>query len=106
MCKKYSYAVKVKPTPPSVKIIETGYNHGKLLGPTPALRHNQSHDERIEAGGGLGLGMIWINFKVSEQEGLTAWHMTPTVRFHCYEHGVNLFKRLWIVKLEHPTFLG
>ena len=50
--------------------------------------------------------MIWINFEVSEQEVLTAWHMAPAVRFHCYEHGVNLFKRLWIIKLEHPAFFG
>src|ERR1700720_1766133 len=49
--------------------------------------------------------MIRINFEVSKQEGLTAWQVAPAVRFHCYEHGVNLFKRLGIVKLEYPAFL-
>src|ERR1700721_800611 len=103
MCKEYSYAVKVKPTPPSVKIIETGYRHGKLLGPTQARGHIQSRDE--QGGVGDGLGMIWIDFEVSEQEGLAPWQVAPAFRFHCYEHGVNLFKRLGIVKLEYPAFL-
>src|SRR6202022_4578734 len=80
--------------------------HGKLLGPTLAREHNQSLDECAEAGSGQGLGMIWIYFEVSKQEGLTAWHMAPAVRFHGYEHGVNLFKRLWIIKFQHPAFLG
>jgi hypothetical protein len=89
---------------PTVKNIQTGSNHSKLLGPILGRDRIQSRDEHGEVGGGLG--MIWINFEVSKQEGFTAGQVAPAVRFHCYEHGVNLFKRLWIIKLEHPTFLG
>src|ERR1700681_5004044 len=49
--------------------------------------------------------MIWINLEICKQEGLTARHVAPAFRLHGYEHGVNLFERLGIIKLEHPAFL-
>ena len=50
-------------------------------------------------------GMVGLNAKVGEEQGLAAGMCATTIRLDGHKHGVNLRQRLGVIGLQDPTLL-
>jgi hypothetical protein len=52
----------------------------------------------------LNLGMIGIDFEISEEQRLAARLVAAAIWFNGHKDGINLFERLRIVAFQNPSF--